>query len=75
VSLCQGTGGSQGNGCGVVYELSLEHGFQVVYTFENSNNNDGDGPDGRMASDPHHLYGETRIGGVYGLGAIFEIAP
>jgi uncharacterized repeat protein (TIGR03803 family) len=29
-----------------------------------------------MASDLHgHLYGETRIGGVYGLGAIFEIAP
>ena len=76
VSLCQGTGGSQGNGCGVVYELSPKHGFQVVYTFENSDNNDGDGPDGRMASDLHgHLYGETRIGGVYGLGAIFEIAP
>jgi hypothetical protein len=75
LSLCQGTGGSQGDGCGVVYELSAS-GFRVVYTFENSDNNDGDGPDGRMASDPEdHLYGETRIGGTDGLGTIFEIAP
>jgi hypothetical protein len=74
LSLCQGTGGSQGDGCGVVYELSPA-GFRVVYTFANSNNNDGDGPDGRMTSDPNgNLYGETRIGGTDGLGTIFEIA-
>jgi hypothetical protein len=59
-SLCQGTGGSQGDGCGVVY----------------STNNDGDGPDGRMTVDEAgNLYGESRIGGTYDLGAIFEIAP
>lgn len=75
LNLCQGTGGSQGDGCGVVYELSPAGEFQVVYTFENSNNDDGDGPDGRMASDSSgNLYGETRIGGTDGLGAIFEIA-
>jgi hypothetical protein len=75
LNLCQGTGGSQGDGCGVVYEISLAGEFRVAYTFENSNSNDGDGPDGRMASDTSgNLYGETRIGGTAGLGAIFEIA-
>lgn len=74
LSLCQGTGGSQGDGCGVVYELSPSGKFRVVYAFENSNNNDGDGPDGRMTSDSSgNLYGETRIGGTDGLGTIFEI--
>ena len=81
LNLCQGTGGSQGNGCGVVFELSRRANsadgvFRVVYTFENSNNNDGDGSDGRMTFDQAgNLYGETRIGGAYGLGTIFEIAP
>jgi uncharacterized repeat protein (TIGR03803 family) len=75
LNLCQGTGGSRADGCGVVYELSPAGGFQVVYTFENSNGNDGDGPDGQMASDSSgNLYGETRIGGTGGLGAIFKIA-
>ncbi len=81
LSLCQGTGGSQGDGCGVVYSLSpstgsSNGGFRVAYTFKNSTNNDGDGPDGRMTVDEAgNLYGETRIGGTYDLGAIFEIAP
>jgi hypothetical protein len=83
LSLCQGTGGSQGNGCGVVYRLSPGTtsangigGFRVVHTFRNSNNNDADGSDGRMTFDKAgNLYGESRIGGTYGLGAIFEIAP
>jgi len=75
LNLCQGTGGSRGDGCGVVYELSPAGEFRVIYTFEDSNNNDGDGPDGRMASDSNgKLYGETRIGGTDDLGSIFEIA-
>jgi uncharacterized repeat protein (TIGR03803 family) len=74
LNLCQGTGGSRGDGCGVVYELSPAGNLQVVYTFENSNNNDGDGPDGRMTSDSSgNLYGETRIGGTDGLGSVFEV--
>jgi uncharacterized repeat protein (TIGR03803 family) len=79
LTLCQGTGGSGGNGCGVVYELapgSHPAKFRVVYTFENSNNNDGDGPDGRLTFDSAgNLYGETRIGGALGLGTIFALAP
>jgi len=86
LNFCKGTGGSQGDGCGVVYKLSApttaadgNGRFEVIHTFKNSNsisNKDGDGPDGRMTFDnAGNLYGETRIGGTYGLGAIFEITP
>jgi hypothetical protein len=78
LSLCNGTGGSQGNGCGVVYELTprpngvwLE---TVLHAFTGSN--DGDGPCGTLTLDgTGNVYGETRIGGTDGLGAIFEVTP
>ena len=79
VSLCRGVGGSQGNGCGVVYELSPIQGGgwteRVVYAFQGGSN-DGDGPYGLLALDQNsNLYGVTRIGGTSGMVVVFAVAP
>jgi hypothetical protein len=78
LSLCKETGVSQGDGCGVIYELTPRlNGIwleTVLHAFAGSN--DGDGPYGGLALDATgNIYGETRIGGIDGLGVIFEVTP
>jgi uncharacterized repeat protein (TIGR03803 family) len=74
-----GGGGSScyGNGCGVVYELSLSNGSwkeTVLYSF--NNNGDGYYPNSGVTFDSSgNLYGTTCCGGGYGYGIVFELRP
>jgi uncharacterized repeat protein (TIGR03803 family) len=63
-------------GCGVVYELSQQHGVwtqTVLHTFEGP---DGAEPSSALVFDTQgNLYGSTQIGGANGGGTVFEMSP
>jgi uncharacterized repeat protein (TIGR03803 family) len=64
-------------GAGSVYELQRSGGgwnFKVLYSFTGTS--DGGGPKGGLVLDnAGNLYGTTAIGGLYGYGVVFELAP
>ena len=75
-----GTGGCNGYGCGVVFELRQQPNGKwseaVLYSF--AGGDDGDGPYGSLILDPSgNLYGTTTAGGngVYHDGTVFELTP
>jgi uncharacterized repeat protein (TIGR03803 family) len=80
--MLQGTNGSfygttfQGgiNGNGIVYQLTTNGGFTVVYSFKGSN----DGANsyaGLIQGTDGNFYGTTFYGGSNGFGAIFKLTP
>ena len=70
--------GSNGNGCGLVYEVSATRQFSVLHTFTSIN--DGIQPVGTLAIDSEgNLYGLTAQGGdltcaQLGCGTIYEVS-
>ncbi|MBV8196722.1 MAG: hypothetical protein JO263_01185 [Candidatus Eremiobacteraeota bacterium] len=71
-----GLGGCQ-NGCGTLFALArAPHGrwsFSIIYDFQLQT---GAGPSGNMVFDASgNLYGTTVIGGTYGWGVVFKLAP
>jgi uncharacterized repeat protein (TIGR03803 family) len=79
-SNCQQDGGG---GCGTVFELSPASNGpwteNVIYSFcANSIQNCPDGAEpwaGLTFDKAGNLYGTTNIGGVYGLGTVFQLTP
>lgn len=73
-------GGSQScgdNGCGTVFELTPgANGSwkeKVLHTFED--NGRGNGPSAVIFDSAGKLYGTTQLGGKYGYGTVFQLAP
>jgi uncharacterized repeat protein (TIGR03803 family) len=74
-------GGSaiDGQGAGVVFELSPQAGggwiYKVLHNF-NNNPKDGTEPEAALVFDSAgNLYGTTQFGGIYGYGTVFELIP
>ncbi|MBV8977482.1 MAG: hypothetical protein JOZ13_08895 [Alphaproteobacteria bacterium] len=66
------TGGGDGNGSGVVFEVASSGQFSVLYTF--TGGADGGNPYGRLLRDSNgNLFGTTFTGGANGLGTVFEL--
>jgi uncharacterized repeat protein (TIGR03803 family) len=73
-----GTGGfCPEDGCGVAYKLTKSgdtYTHSVIYNFQGGE--DGQGPGAAMSFDRNgNLYGMTAIGGLYGLGIIYQLTP
>jgi len=68
---------NNGNGCGVVYELTRSNGGwtqSVPYSF--AGGNDGMLPYSGVTVDPAgNLYGTTSEGGPYGQGTVYQLTP
>jgi uncharacterized repeat protein (TIGR03803 family) len=63
-----------GYGCGTVFELSPNGTETVLHSF--GGGNDGANPRaGLVADHAGNLYGTTAVGGTYGYGAVFKLAP
>jgi uncharacterized repeat protein (TIGR03803 family) len=64
-------------GCGIVFRVAPNGAETVLYTFCSQNNcSDGALPSsGLVADSANNLYGTTRLGGVYGFGTVFKLAP
>jgi uncharacterized repeat protein (TIGR03803 family) len=63
--------GSNGKGCGVVYELTLAGVLTTLHAFAGA---DGAYPYGGLIQDSSgNLYGTTSAGGAYGYGTVFMI--
>src|ERR1700682_4770320 len=76
-TVAGGSGGlCAGDGCGVVFELSLSGGTWIETTLYNFTGlNDGFGPGGALVFDTHgHLYGTTPDGGAHSLGVVFKLS-
>jgi len=68
----------QGNGCGVVFELSKAGTETVLYTFCPGGNSCADGawPSGGLIEDATgNIYGTTSQGGASNWGAVFKLSP
>ncbi|HAO78956.1 MAG TPA: hypothetical protein DCQ92_08280 [Verrucomicrobia subdivision 3 bacterium] len=70
------------NGQGTVFQLTpggiltTLHAFSAALTSHSETNGDGAMPMGELVEgDDGNFYGTTELGGVYGLGTIFRIAP
>jgi len=81
-----GTTGSGGSGpcakgCGSVYEITPSgEGYNyagVVYSFQGASKGDGQSPQSGVIVDPNTgwLWGTTTIGGTYGHGTVYALAP
>jgi len=69
-----------GIGCGVVFEISANGAYTVLYTFQGGA--DGDSPEAGLVADAAgNLYGTTTFGGnapacgSNGCGTVFEVSP
>ena len=63
---------TQGNGCGVVYELSPEGGLTVLHSF--AGQPDGAIPfAGLLRDESGTLYGTTSLGGASNFGTVFKL--
>jgi uncharacterized repeat protein (TIGR03803 family) len=66
------TGGS--GGYGTVFQLTPSGTLNTLYSF--TDRSDGGNPwGGLMQSTDGNLYGTTQVGGTYGFGTVFRIAP
>jgi uncharacterized repeat protein (TIGR03803 family) len=69
--------GSDNEGCGVVFELTLSRGIwteTVLHSFTDSP--DGNNPQAGMTFDKAgNLFGTTTVGGTDGYGTVFELMP
>jgi uncharacterized repeat protein (TIGR03803 family) len=70
-------GGTNGNG--VIFKISPSGDFAVVHTFSalssSDTNLDGVDPVGITKGNDGNIYGNTYVGGAYGGGVVFRIAP
>src|ERR1700722_6280520 len=58
----------------VPVDVAEARGFQVLYAFQGGS--DGNTPRANLIADKNgNLYGTSTIGGEYGYGTVFEIAP
>ena len=68
--------GSNGNGGGVLYKMTLNGRITVLRVFCSSNAcTDGDLPTGIILASDGNFYGTTNYGGSAGYGTIFQISP
>ena len=66
-------GGAHGQGS--VFEITSSGSENLLYSFNDSSDNDGADPLAPLIMDrTGNLYGTTSVGGVHGQGAVFEIA-
>ena len=72
-----GTGGAcVEDGCGVVWKLTRSGSSWHQSVIHNFTGADGQGPGGPVAFDGRgNLYGMTPIGGDFGLGTVYQLAP
>ena len=57
-----------------MFKISSKGTFKVIYAFEGGA--DGANPIGNLARDKSgNLYGAAELGGAYGFGTVFKIAP
>ena len=69
-----GVGGAYGQG--TVFEIAKDGSEKLLYSFDDSNANDGADPDAGLFMDSRgNLYGTTSVGGANGVGTIFHLAP
>jgi uncharacterized repeat protein (TIGR03803 family) len=70
-------GSCEGNGCGVVYKLTLDGGQWFLTTIHNfKGGKDGAGPGSRVVFDAAgNLFGTTPRGGTHDMGTIFTMTP
>ena len=76
-TVAGGSGGlCAGDGCGVVFELSLSGGTWIENTLYNFTGlNDGFGPGGALVFDTHgNLYGTAPDGGAHSFGVVFKLS-
>ncbi len=67
------TSGGGAYGAGTIFQINSDGtGYQVLYSFGGVAN-DGVYPYGSLTLSGTTLYGMTQVGGVYGLGTIFQI--
>lgn len=66
--------GCGGNGCGTVFELNVQSGETVLYSFAGEPN--GANPNGNLLRKADgSLYGTTQYGGTWGMGTVFRLSP
>lgn len=66
-----------GNGCGIIYRMTLIGTQSVLHAF-GTQNSDGCGPNGLIQASDGNFYGTTNSGGAFGgdlAGTVFEITP
>ncbi|HEX3653777.1 MAG TPA: choice-of-anchor tandem repeat GloVer-containing protein [Rhizomicrobium sp.] len=62
------------SGCGVIFRLKTDGGYQVLYSF--TGGNDGGNPTSRLITDSAgNFYGTTEYGGDADAGVIFRLSP
>jgi uncharacterized repeat protein (TIGR03803 family) len=67
-------GGAHGQG--TVFRIAPSGTETVLYSFDDSSQNDGAGPYGSVIEDKAgNLYGTTNVGGSNGTGTVFRLAP
>jgi uncharacterized repeat protein (TIGR03803 family) len=66
--------GCGGEGCGVVFEITADGTYKILYTFQGGA--DGESPAGGLiADDQGNLYGTTFGGGTDDKGVVFKLTP
>jgi hypothetical protein len=75
VNNCQSGYGPMG--CGVVFKISptADGGWKETAIYAFTGGSDGNDPVGALVFDNGKLYGATLLGGSFGYGVIFELAP